>query len=721
MKKILCGVIFASATGIMANPINDFTSRNGYPLLIPSVQKLTPADGKFVLPKNFTVAAPAGAAYELELIGRALKNRFPKYSVSGAKDGICRLVLTSDSVPASPEGYTLKVGREKIEIKAKDPRGLYYGVQTLCNMIRNIASPELPGVFIEDWPDLKLRGIYMRLRFYNSGEAAHFLKVIEAYGALKYNTLYLEFADNFPYKNNPFTRRGYTLSKNDVSEIVRVAEANKMKIVPVLQVLSHDSWLKTHPKYESDISEGKPDFPWASASCPCRPLPRKLNLMAINEQIDFFKPERFNICLDEISQCPWGVCSICKTKNMDKVWEEQTLFYTGEVLKRGVVPIISFDSFYPGNAVHGENVLPKLDPRVVVGNWDYNEKIRMDRFDFFKKYKFPIIGKSYCLRLNNTMAMPLAVKKEGLEGVVLTLWHYLWKFTEMTKMAPEALAGVVTAGDFQWKCREFPVAALTYDPAYQAVRLFVPDEALEPRPGTEMVSIPLEKAVNTALGKDEDFPLLDKAMIENLRKELAARTEKFRLITSGDNYYAAVLSGGNDEYPAAEIMIPVGRKVNALSFLLATSCPTDVPSEQARFTPIIGRMTVVRADGSKSEVDLRYRCSVNFWSATASGVSCRFVSRFNDERNALCGFFALDWRNPRPDIAIKEIRFAGRQKNGIAPALFAISASGGDTRGAGAQVAVPVVLPLAAHRNSAEKTEISGHETILAGFDSGMG
>ncbi|MDD5729256.1 MAG: glycoside hydrolase family 20 zincin-like fold domain-containing protein, partial [Victivallales bacterium] len=484
MREFLCCVLFASVTVILANPINDFITKEGYPVLIPEVQKFTPAGGKFVLPENLTVTAPSGTAYEVELIDRALKKRFPKYSVSTTKNGVCRLVLTSESVPASPEGYTLKTGREGIEIRSRDLRGLYCGVQTLCNMIRNIVSPELPGVSIEDWPDLKLRGIYIRLRFYNSKDVAYFLKVIEAFGALKYNTLRLEFADNFPYKNNPFTRRKFTLSKNDVQKIVNVAKANKMKIIPFLQILSHDDWLKTHPKYETDIAEGKPDFPWASASCPCRPLPRKLNLMAINEQIDFFKPEYFIISLDEISQCPWGVCSICKHKDMNKVWEEQTLFYTGEVLKRGVRPIIAYDSFYPGNKVNGEQVLPKLDPRVVIGNWDYAEKIRMARFDFFKKYNLKILGTSYCLCLNNTMAMPLAIKEQGLDGVVLTLWHYLWKFNDLKRMAPEALAGVVTAADYQWKCRAFPAAALDYDPAYQAVRLFVPQKALEPRPGT---------------------------------------------------------------------------------------------------------------------------------------------------------------------------------------------------------------------------------------------
>ncbi|MDD5729197.1 MAG: hypothetical protein PHV59_11605, partial [Victivallales bacterium] len=275
----------------------------------------------------------------------------------------------------------------------------------------------------------------------------------------------------------------------------------------------------------------------------------------------------------------------------------------------------------------------------------------------------------------------------------------------------------VTAADYQWKCRAFPAAALDYDPAYQAVRLFVPQKALEPRPGTEMTPIPLEKAVNTALGRDKNFPLLDKVMIENLRQELADRTEKFRLISSGDNYYAAVISGGDDNYPASEITIPLGYKVNSLSLLLAAAGPNDTPYEQDLFNPVVGRITLIRSDGGKSIVDLRYRDSINFWNATAGGLSCRFVSRFNDKRNALCGLFALDWDNPKPDIAIKGIRFAGTRKNGIAPALFALSASGGN---------VPSVIPAGAlpavvSRNSTKKAESSAHETILAGFDSGMG
>ncbi|MDD5727437.1 MAG: beta-N-acetylhexosaminidase [Victivallales bacterium] len=715
-KAFLFGVMFTYALLLTANPINNFMTKDGYPRLIPAVQKFNPGEGKFVLPENLTVTAPAEAAYEVKLLGRELKKRFPKYSVSSAKAGVCRLVLTSESVPESPEGYSLTTGKQGIEIRSRDLRGLYYGVQTLCNMIRNLVSPELPVVAIEDWPDLKLRGVYMRLRMYNSQDAARFLKVIEAYGALKYNTLLLEFAENFPYKDNPFTLRKCALTKHDLREIVRVAKANKMKIMLFLQVLSHDSWLKSHPKYKTDICEGPSPTEWTSASCPSRPLPRKLNLMAIHEQIDFFKPEFFSINMDEILQCPWGVCKLCKSKDPKKMWEEQTLFYTGEILKRGVRPLLAHDSYYRGNNVGGEQVVPKLDPRVGIVNWDYDGKIRTERFDFFKKYNLTTFGMTYCSDLNNTGTMPLEVKKRGLPGVIFTLWHFLWKFTDYTLMAPRALAGVTTAGDFQWKCRDLPAAALDYDPAYETVRLFVPEKAPTAlRPGTEMTPVPLEKVVNAELGKDDKFPLLDAEMIENLRKELANTTEKFRLITSGDKYYAAAVTSGDDNYPASEITVPIACKVKSLSFLLAAAGPNYSHFDQVYFYPTVGRITFVWSDGRKRTRDLRYRDSINYWNATASGLACRFVSRFNDKREALCGLFALDWRNPRPDVELKEIRYSSIPKAGVASALFAISASGGNAQAkfpATAKAVLPVV-------RVTKKPEVPVHRTLVTKFDSG--
>ena len=61
--------------------------------------------------------------------------------------------------PASREAYTLKVTPEGGEVQATSSAGLFYGVQTLCQLIEgNAAEAVLPEVEIHDWPSLAYRG-----------------------------------------------------------------------------------------------------------------------------------------------------------------------------------------------------------------------------------------------------------------------------------------------------------------------------------------------------------------------------------------------------------------------------------------------------------------------------------------------------------------------------------------------------------------------------------
>ncbi len=82
-----------------------------------------------------------------------------------AKKGI---TLSYDRKIANPEGYNLVIGKNKIEIKAREAAGLFYGCQTLLQLIDN--SDELPCVAVNDSPRYGWRG-FMR------DDARHFTGV----------------------------------------------------------------------------------------------------------------------------------------------------------------------------------------------------------------------------------------------------------------------------------------------------------------------------------------------------------------------------------------------------------------------------------------------------------------------------------------------------------------------------------------------------------------
>jgi len=62
--------------------------------------------------------------------------------------------------PDSRESYTLRVTPNGVEIRARSSAGIFYGVQTLLQMVEGTgAQAVLPVAEIKDWPALAYRGV----------------------------------------------------------------------------------------------------------------------------------------------------------------------------------------------------------------------------------------------------------------------------------------------------------------------------------------------------------------------------------------------------------------------------------------------------------------------------------------------------------------------------------------------------------------------------------
>ena len=63
----------------------------------------------------------------------------------------------------SPESYTLSVTSQRIEIRATSGAGLFYGMQTLLQLMQpaSTGSYSVPSVEIEDTPRFAYRGLML--------------------------------------------------------------------------------------------------------------------------------------------------------------------------------------------------------------------------------------------------------------------------------------------------------------------------------------------------------------------------------------------------------------------------------------------------------------------------------------------------------------------------------------------------------------------------------
>ena len=669
----IVAVALLAAAPVAAMPVDNRTNPDGTPVLIPAVRKYEARHGVVALPAELTVSAPAAAENEVEVLTSIVKRYFPDRAVGKASDAaFCRLELVTNGVPKSPEGYTLEIGDGGVVIRSRDVRGLYYGVRTLGNLLRNATAPELPKCRIVDWPILKIRGMFLNLRHQGfAGCLPEILNEIDAAGALKYNYLMLEFGEKFPYKNNPFTKRENGYSLEDVKAIRAAAKRNHIEIIPLLQILSHDTWLHAHPRYWQDMAEGKPTKAWSSGACPLSPTVREVQLMAIREQIEFFKPKYFNLSMDEIAQCPWGVCKRCKGKDPKKLWQDATRLYTDAVFKLGVTPILFHDMYYPGNPVGGDEMLSSLDKRVVFCNWDYGAELRKSRFPYFRRAGFRLFSMSYCLRMDNMRVLPLEAVKQKCDGIFLSFWGEFRYPSKPGLVSGRGLAGFTLAGCYAWNPHLPPHTAFTFDPAWETLRLILPERCPEAPAATKFAPLPLDGAFNIKLGRDLRFPKSDAKLVAKMRREAAMTAEKFHFAVSPDGGYYAVTVGGAGAPTRA--VIPVNAKAEWLG-IVATAGSTDtVPGGRPHAAVLI----VNYADGTGERLPLAYRKNLQFWNYDGGAYGIRRFSSFNDVRGALANFYAENWRNPHPEKEIREIVLTSTKKNAIPVALLALSLGNG--------------------------------------------
>lgn len=177
--------------------------------IIPEPVKLTKNAGYFVLPKNCSIEIPSSP--ELKELSNMLKKRLSVstgYTVSlsaNNPNASIRFVLnkSADQVIGS-EGYSLVVSPKSILIKANQPAGLFYGAQTMMQLLPpQIESKTLvknqswkaPCVDIVDYPRFGWRGLMLDVsrHFFTVDQVKEFIDQMVLY---KYNLFHWHLTDD---------------------------------------------------------------------------------------------------------------------------------------------------------------------------------------------------------------------------------------------------------------------------------------------------------------------------------------------------------------------------------------------------------------------------------------------------------------------------------------------------------------------------------------------
>ena len=127
-------------------------------------------------------------------------------------------------IPEKADGYFLKIAKDRIVIAGADERGVYYGVQTLAQLL---TLGKLPAVEITDYPDVPYRGVVEG--FYGtpwSHEAR--MDQLDFYGKNKMN-VYIYGPKDDPYHRTPHWRKPYPTQEGErIKQLVNKAKENEV-------------------------------------------------------------------------------------------------------------------------------------------------------------------------------------------------------------------------------------------------------------------------------------------------------------------------------------------------------------------------------------------------------------------------------------------------------------------------------------------------------------
>ena len=250
--------------------------------IIPQPVHILKGTGHFTFPKEVLIHAPDSPELvkTISILSERLSlptGNHVTFATSSNGATIKLLLNDSDDSQLGKEGYTLSVTHTGIKIKANQPAGLFYGVQTLLQLLPSqIESKVLvkninwvvPIIEIQDFPKLGWRGLMFDVarHFFTKDEVKQYIDAMSKY---KYNVLHLhltddegwrieikgypklteigawnvkregEFGDFIPPLANEPRNYGGFYTQEDIKELVRYAKDRFIEIMPEVDVPGH--------------------------------------------------------------------------------------------------------------------------------------------------------------------------------------------------------------------------------------------------------------------------------------------------------------------------------------------------------------------------------------------------------------------------------------------------------------------------------------------------
>ncbi len=292
---------------------------------------------------------------------------------TGDSAGTALLEISPDAgIPA--QGYRLTLQPQSLSLVASDSAGLFYGVMTLVQLLRE-AGAVLPLGVIEDHPDFPVRGVMLDISRDKVPTMQTLFALVDRLAEWKINHLELYTEHTFAYsRHRDVWGDASPMTGAEIRLLDAYCRDRFVELVPNQNSFGHmERWL-AKPAYR-DLAEAPDGFlyPWGARRETPNSLnpadPRSLELLAelYAELLPNFTSRRFNVGCDETWDLGQGKCkALCEQRGKGRVYLDFLLRIHELVRKQGRTM-----HFWGDMIIQHPELVPELPRDVVVLEWGY--------------------------------------------------------------------------------------------------------------------------------------------------------------------------------------------------------------------------------------------------------------------------------------------------------------------------------------------------------------
>ena len=283
------------------------------------------------------------------------------------------------------EGYWLAVTPSEILIEAANSGGIFYGLQTLLQMILNAEDAKIPCCRITDWPRFAWRGVMLDVSR-TFMPLTMVKQYIDLFAEMKLNVLHLHLTDDQGWRveikqyprltkvgskfDPEFNSMGGYYTQDDIRDLVRYAGLRNITIVPEIDMPGHVcAALAAYPHLscfdERPVVHTFREGPSIHEEifCAGKETTYQFVFNVLDELISLFPSPYIHIGGDEARKPRWKKCPHCQKAIVDlglKDEEELQSHFVkrvGEHIRKKGRTLVGWDEIMDGGKLDGSEVV----------------------------------------------------------------------------------------------------------------------------------------------------------------------------------------------------------------------------------------------------------------------------------------------------------------------------------------------------------------------------